>query len=74
MKRVIATIGLAVGLSLVGTGIADAGTAPNTRCAEAQTALMKLENKAAIENNQARKELLMRMITGARLAVGSQCS
>lgn len=74
MKKIIAAIGLAIGLSFVGTGVADASTASTTdRCAEARAALARLESQAAGERNPVRKAILLRMIAGARPAVDSQC-
>lgn len=74
MKKTIAAIGLAIGLSLAGAGIADASTtATPQRCAQARTALANLQKQADTETNPARKEALRRMIAGATLAVNSQC-
>lgn len=74
MKKTVAVMGLAIGLSLAGAGIADASTAAvPDRCAQARTALMQLEAKAAAEHNPAIKQALLRMVAGARPAVDSQC-
>ncbi|MGH3669341.1 MAG: hypothetical protein ACRDSH_01715 [Pseudonocardiaceae bacterium] len=76
MKKTIAVIGLAIGLSLAGAGIADASAsaaAVPDRCMQARTALMKLQDQANAEHNPARKQALQRMVAGATLAVNSQC-
>jgi hypothetical protein len=74
MKKTVAVIGLAIGLSLAGAGIANASAvAAPDRCEQARTALMQLEAKAAAEQNPAKKQALLRMVAGARPAVDSQC-
>lgn len=73
MKKTVAVMGLAIGLSLAGAGIANASAAAPDRCEQARTALMQLEAKAAAEQNPAIKQALLRMVAGARPAVDSQC-
>lgn len=73
MKKAIAAISLAIGLSFTGAGIADASTVPSQKCAQAKTALENLQKQADAERNLVRKEILLRMIAGARPAVNSQC-
>ena len=75
MKKTIAAIGLAIGLSFVGTGIAGASVTPTSQqCAQARAALASLQKQADAEQNPTRKEILKRTITGATPAVNSQCS
>jgi len=74
MKKTIAAIGLAIGLSFAGTGIADASAAPTAQqCAQAKAALVNLKKQAAVEKNQVRKEILLRMVAGTAPVVNSQC-
>lgn len=74
MKKTIAAIGLAIGLSFAGAGIADASVTPaEKRCAQAEAALAELQKKAADEKNPVRREILLKMVDGAAPAVKSQC-
>lgn len=75
MKKKIAAIGLAIGLSFAGAGIAGASATPaEKRCEEAKAALVSLQEKANRETNLVRKEILLKMIAGAAPAVESQCN